>query len=272
MRKTILSFMFAFFLATFGFAQEAGTIYLEVTPGYSFAIGDGYSWIKYGRQYKTGTYTEKKTQSLGPQGFVGGIRAGYGVLDHLMLMIGVDYAFGTHKWESATSWYGDGSVLYEDSIEKPWSSLTINSGIRLYSKTFGRSMMFFGGAGALFFIPFESTTTITSNDPFWDGYEWEYTYNYDFGVGAYGEIGFEYRFTEAFGVNLTVLGTLLEITRNEREYKVYQDGNNTFTSTTKYEDDAETDGNNQTESDVTTLLPIMSTILVQNILSPFPVL
>lgn len=93
-------------------------------------------------------------------------------------------------------------------------------------------MRFFGGAGALLCKPFDEKIEYTDNDPAFSNRRYELISKFDFAFGAYGEIGWEYMFNDMMGVNITIIGNLLDLKRNLTEWKRYIDGTLDYTSTT----------------------------------------
>lgn len=115
MKRCILLLLVFFLAAGFAFTQQRGVIYLEAAHGFNLGIGPGYYAYKDGAYDSTLTYLTTDIQNLGSTGFAGNVKVGYGVLDNLIVLLGVDFKMGWNKWTDANTWNADGSVLYEYS-------------------------------------------------------------------------------------------------------------------------------------------------------------
>jgi opacity protein-like surface antigen len=158
-------------------------------------------------------------------GFGGGATIGYDIVDGLGLVASFDYrSITTRKFETTNNSAPVPGVTYDRSAQQKTNTMVLGLGIRPQLKALGG--LVYAGAGFAYVLPFDDVTTIditNSSSPLFAVTKQEITKSWNAGIGAYGELGYNYNITDNIYVGLGV--RLLVATANN-------DGKTEVTKTT----------------------------------------
>jgi len=148
-----------------------------------------------------------------PSGFGGGGTIGYEIANNLGLVASFDYrSVSSRKWEStkndATSTIGGGTM--SQAIQNVKNTMIIGLGLRPSVNALGG--VIYAGAGVAYLLPYTDTTTVDLSDFTASAgltIKREIKSEWNSGIGAYGELGYNYSITDnlylGLGVRLVVV-------------------------------------------------------------------
>jgi hypothetical protein len=176
----------------------------------TFTLGNGTSSSRATGDVSTTGYDFKLAS---PSGFGGGGTIGYEIANNLGLVASFDYrSVSSRKWETtkvdATSTIGGGTM--SQAIQNVKNTMIIGLGLRPSVNALGG--VIYAGAGVAYLLPYTDTTTVDlSNFTASAGLtiKREIKSEWNSGIGAYGELGYNYNITDnlylGLGVRLVVV-------------------------------------------------------------------
>ena len=152
------------------------------------------------------TYKTSKSSALG-----GGGAIGYNIFSTVALVGSFDYrAFKTREWTSTvanTPATGAGTTPSNASTtkavwSKSWNNMVIGIGFRPQVSALGGT--FYGGAGLAIVLPYKETLTETDTTTAGQTTKRTIEDNWNLGLGAYGEFGYNFNVTDMVYIGLGV--------------------------------------------------------------------
>jgi len=212
---------------------------LEAGGGYVLPFAQGVSYTTYSPTTPAYSYFTGNTTGLGNYGWEVDGKAGYALSTDLDLLINTSYLNGNATF---TDTFYIGSRSFGDTYRANWSSLRFAAGLR-YTFLKIDSWSFFGGTGPLLVLPSDLVVNISDN---YDSFTATDTITYSPGIGAYGELGAEYRANDSFGISLTLAFDKVSVAVTKEKVT-----DSTGASTTKtYTSNPTVNTSNQTASDL----------------------
>jgi hypothetical protein len=244
MKKTsiIIAVLTLFSLSAF---SQSPSFFLELSSGYNFGFSEGWTYHTYGSYDSTLTYEQESNVNLGNSGLALSGKIGFIVSPDFTILAGVSYVSGSKSFNSAQAIYTSGSVAYNYTNNFNWSMLQISPGIRFSFIKVG-AVEFFGGVGLLIGVPLSFKNSYTCDNPIYSGKTGTSTYTFDPGLGAYSELGMEYKINNTFGISLSTTVDKLSMALNK--YEAVDLSGVTYTSI--FVDNPQNDNNGQTAADV----------------------
>lgn len=174
------------------------------------------------------------------QGFGGGVSIGYDIASNLGLVASYDIrSIATREYKSAAN--GVSTINADAVTQQKWTNQVIGLGFRPHVNALGGE--FYGGAGFAIVLPFETTQTSTFTNPTanWTALnnantKKETVNGYNLAMGAYGEVGYKFMFTDNIGLNLGLRALVATANNIDKTEKVTDTGTVTKTTTTTYKE------------------------------------
>ncbi|MCX7633310.1 MAG: outer membrane beta-barrel protein [Turneriella sp.] len=192
---------------------------------------EGYGLFTLAREtspsFPDGDTTSTTTYKLpGTMGFGGGLSLGYDIVEKLAVQLSFDYrSLRSRKWEAK---FPAITTTTQNTYNTMWLGLGLRPRIQLGSGSI------YAGAGLAVVLPWTSVTTAqvrtTAGTLVQDN---ETNENWNLGLGAYGELGYQYQVTDMVYVGLGVR-LLVAASDNDGKKSETKDKVNNTTSVTEY--------------------------------------
>lgn len=223
-------------------ANKGMGLIIDLRGSYTFSNGTTTS-LADGSTSSTGTgAVDYKSSST--QGFGGGATIGFDIAPNLALVGSFDFrAHKTREWKQYS--------LADVAIQAKFNTMVLGLGLQPHVNALGGEV--YGGGGLAVVLPFDytgtqtySNATATFNTLTGSRTKREEVTGYNLGLGAYGEVGYRFMFTDMIGLNIGLRAVVATVTNTDKTTVRTDTGTTTSTLTTTY-------GNSLTSTDTTTV-------------------
>jgi len=215
-------------------------LFVDLRGTYTLANGSSTA-VADGATATTAAGDQVTYKTSGASAIGGGLTIGYDIASGLGLVAGYDIrSFKTREFKGRASDYFDltsngqtaqdstasaiGATTTTGTASMKWTNQVITLGLRPHVSAFGGEI--YGGAGLAVVLPFETTQTVavSSASATWNvatdtATSAEIVKKYNLGLGAYGEVGYQYMFTDMIGLNVGIRA-LVATTDNKDQTRV----------------------------------------------------
>lgn len=219
--------------AAAGAAKGMG-LFIDLRGSYTFS--NGTSTAQSDGTASTNTADTSVTyKASNSAGFGGGVSLGYDIATGLGIVASYDIrSIKTREWANYST-----TFTSDVKTQQTWTNQIIGVGLRPHVNALGGE--WYAGAGLAVVLPFETTKTTTASN----GGKNEDVAGWNLALGAYGELGYKFMFTDNIGLNIglrAVVATANNI--DKTNVNKFTTGGTTVTTTTTYKESYSTTAKN----------------------------